>query len=239
MADIEALKASLGDIPLITDPTKIQLRSRDFYWYSPVLKRQLESVCADLVVEPRDEAEVIRTLAACHRRRVPVTVAGRPLPPNLTQYRRRPRRRRRSAKSRGGRRPGGLTSVVHPNVVARRPAGTGVRRSAGRGTRDGSPSIERTCSADWAGSTKPSRHGMHWHAGRAGPRSSQPSKPPNCASIASPMSSARWPPWSGVCTWPIVAGHAACRNRRWRPTSVTVGGASALASPAWLPERPP
>jgi FAD/FMN-containing dehydrogenase len=76
MADIEALKASLGDIPLVTDRTKVQLRSRDFYWYSPVLKRQLERVCADLVVEPRDESEVIRALRACHRHRAPVTVRG-------------------------------------------------------------------------------------------------------------------------------------------------------------------
>ena len=76
MADIEALKASLGDIPLVTDRAKVQLKSRDFYWYSPVLKRQLESVRADLVVEPRDEAEVIRALRACHRQRVPVTVRG-------------------------------------------------------------------------------------------------------------------------------------------------------------------
>ena len=76
MADIAGLKASLGDIPLVTDPAKVQLRSRDFYWYSPVLKRQLEGVRADLVVEPRDEAEVVRALAACHGARVPVTVRG-------------------------------------------------------------------------------------------------------------------------------------------------------------------
>ncbi len=76
MADIVDLKASLGDIPMVTEPTKVQLKSRDFYWYSPVLKRQLESVRADLVVEPRDEAEVIRALRACHRHRVPVTVRG-------------------------------------------------------------------------------------------------------------------------------------------------------------------
>ena len=74
--ELESLKASLGDIPLVTDRAKVQLRSRDFYWYSPVLKRQLESVCADLVAEPRDEAEVIRALRACHRQRVPVTVRG-------------------------------------------------------------------------------------------------------------------------------------------------------------------
>ena len=76
MADLDQLRAALGDIPVVTDPAKVQLKSRDFYWYSPVLKRQLEQVCADLVVEPRDEAEVIRALAACHRQRVPVTVRG-------------------------------------------------------------------------------------------------------------------------------------------------------------------
>jgi FAD/FMN-containing dehydrogenase len=76
MADLDQLRATLGDIPVVTDPAKVQLKSRDFYWYSPVLKRQLERVCADLVVEPRDEAEVIRALGACHRQRVPVTVRG-------------------------------------------------------------------------------------------------------------------------------------------------------------------
>ena len=76
MSDPAALIADLGDVNVITDPARVQLKSRDFYWYSPVLKRQLESVRADLVVEPRDEAEVIRTLAVCHRHRVPVTVRG-------------------------------------------------------------------------------------------------------------------------------------------------------------------
>jgi FAD/FMN-containing dehydrogenase len=76
MPDLKRLISDLGDIRVVTDPAKVQLKSRDFYWYSPVLKRQLESVRADLVVEPRDEAEVIRTLAACHAHRVPVTVRG-------------------------------------------------------------------------------------------------------------------------------------------------------------------
>jgi FAD/FMN-containing dehydrogenase len=76
MGDLAGLQADLGDIRVITDPARVLQKSRDFYWYSPVLKRQLEHVTADLVVEPEDEAEVIRALAACHRHRVPVTVRG-------------------------------------------------------------------------------------------------------------------------------------------------------------------
>jgi len=76
MRDLARLIADLGDVAVVTDPAKVQLKSRDFYWYSPVLKRQLEQVCADLVVEARGEAEVVRTLRACYRHDVPVTVRG-------------------------------------------------------------------------------------------------------------------------------------------------------------------
>lgn len=76
MADIGGLIDDLGDIPIVTDLAKLRLKSRDFYWYSPVLKRQLEHVRADLVVEPRDEDDLIRTLQRCYAHQVPVTVRG-------------------------------------------------------------------------------------------------------------------------------------------------------------------
>ncbi len=50
---IDGLAADLAGLELIRDEAVLRQRSRDFYWYSPVLKRQLEDVCADLVVEPR------------------------------------------------------------------------------------------------------------------------------------------------------------------------------------------
>jgi FAD/FMN-containing dehydrogenase len=74
--DIAALKSDLGGLKIEDNPAIVQQKSRDFYWYSPVLKRQLEHVTADLVVSPQDEAEVIRILAACHRHGVPVTPRG-------------------------------------------------------------------------------------------------------------------------------------------------------------------
>jgi FAD/FMN-containing dehydrogenase len=76
MMDLTALKADLSGLKIEDNPKIVQQKSRDFYWYSPVLKRQLDQVTADLVVSPKSEAEVIRVLAACHRHGVPVTPRG-------------------------------------------------------------------------------------------------------------------------------------------------------------------
>ena len=54
----------------------VRQKSRDFYWYSPVLKQQLDHVSGDIVISPRDEAEVIRVLRAAYRHDIPVTPRG-------------------------------------------------------------------------------------------------------------------------------------------------------------------
>ncbi|QCI63765.1 FAD-binding oxidoreductase [Phreatobacter stygius] len=71
--DIAGLIAALGDIPVITEPVIVRRRSRDFFWYSPILAEELKSVAADIIVKPRDEADVIQTAAACARLRIPLT----------------------------------------------------------------------------------------------------------------------------------------------------------------------
>ncbi|ESX07621.1 FAD-linked oxidase [Mesorhizobium sp. LSJC265A00] len=76
MMDVSALKRDLDGIKLDDNPAIVQQKSRDFYWYSPVLKQQLDHVTGDLIVTPRNEAELIRVLAACHRHGVPVTPRG-------------------------------------------------------------------------------------------------------------------------------------------------------------------
>jgi len=58
------------------DPALLRQKSRDFYWYSPVLKRQLDGKTADLWARPRDEAEVLRLLAGARAARMPVTARG-------------------------------------------------------------------------------------------------------------------------------------------------------------------
>ena len=72
--DIDAFMRDIGDVPVMTDPLIVRRRSRDFFWYSPVLNAQLDGKSADVVVAPRDESEVIRIAAACVRHRIPLTV---------------------------------------------------------------------------------------------------------------------------------------------------------------------
>ncbi|MCF3934183.1 FAD-binding oxidoreductase [Acuticoccus sp. M5D2P5] len=74
--DLAALKSDLKELPLEVNPRIVQQKSRDFYWYSPVLKRQLDSVTADIVATPRDLDELLFILGSCWRNEVPVTVRG-------------------------------------------------------------------------------------------------------------------------------------------------------------------
>ncbi len=74
--DWTAFAAALEGIPVITEPALVRQKSRDFFWYSPVLKAQLDRKTADIVICPRDEAEVIAAASLCARWRVPLTVRG-------------------------------------------------------------------------------------------------------------------------------------------------------------------
>jgi FAD/FMN-containing dehydrogenase len=69
------LASSLGSIEWITD-SRVERLSQDFYWFSPVLKRQLESLRADAVARPKTEDEIRAVVAACAQAGVPITVRG-------------------------------------------------------------------------------------------------------------------------------------------------------------------
>ncbi|MGA1288788.1 MAG: FAD-binding oxidoreductase, partial [Rubrivivax sp.] len=67
--------AALPAVEWITD-NRVERLSQDFYWFSPVLKRQLEGLRADAVARPRTEDEIRAVVAACARERLPITVRG-------------------------------------------------------------------------------------------------------------------------------------------------------------------
>jgi len=73
--DTAAIAASLKALEWITD-NRVERLSQDFYWFSPILKRQMEGLRADAVVRPKTEEEIRAVVAACAQQRVPITVRG-------------------------------------------------------------------------------------------------------------------------------------------------------------------
>jgi FAD/FMN-containing dehydrogenase len=71
-----ALRADLAGVALADDPATLRLKSRDFFWFSPILKPMLDDKRADLIAMPKSKDEVVRIAAACARHRVPLTVRG-------------------------------------------------------------------------------------------------------------------------------------------------------------------
>ncbi len=74
--DIDTLKQRIAGIRIEEHPALVKQKSRDFYWYSPVLKRQLDAVTADIMVSPKSEEELLRVLSAAHELAIPVTPRG-------------------------------------------------------------------------------------------------------------------------------------------------------------------
>jgi FAD/FMN-containing dehydrogenase len=74
-AGTKAIAAASPAIEWITD-SRVERLSQDFYWFSPVLKRQLEHLRAHAVARPKTEDEIRAVVAACAQRRVPITVRG-------------------------------------------------------------------------------------------------------------------------------------------------------------------
>lgn len=72
-----ALAAITGDESrVLTQPQVVEQLSRDFYWYSPVLRKQLDGKVGDVVVQPLDASEIQNILRYCHAHDLPVTIRG-------------------------------------------------------------------------------------------------------------------------------------------------------------------
>ena len=74
--NVAAAKAALSHLEIEASDAAIRSASRDFFWYSPVLKDRLDHVVADFVVRPKSEAEVIEVLKTCYAHDCPVTTRG-------------------------------------------------------------------------------------------------------------------------------------------------------------------
>ncbi len=75
-AALQQFLAELGDVPVATDPGTIKLKSRDFFWFSPILKPQLDDKRAFAIVRPRDRDELTKVVSIAARRRIALTMRG-------------------------------------------------------------------------------------------------------------------------------------------------------------------
>ena len=76
MSDVAAAKRALRGLEIEDAASVVRRKSRDFFWYSPILKAQLDGIVGDFVASPQTTAEIRAVLAACHAHDVPVTVRG-------------------------------------------------------------------------------------------------------------------------------------------------------------------
>ncbi|MFD1697402.1 FAD-binding oxidoreductase [Roseibium aestuarii] len=76
MTRLQEFTAAISKIDHATDPATLRLKSRDFFWFSPVLKPQLEDCRAEIVVRPVNVEGVMQVASAAARLRLPVTIRG-------------------------------------------------------------------------------------------------------------------------------------------------------------------
>jgi FAD/FMN-containing dehydrogenase len=73
---VAALCQSLPQLQWSSNPSEVKRKSLDFFWFSPVLRRQLETKLADAVVSPRNAEEIQAVVAGCVREQIPLTMRG-------------------------------------------------------------------------------------------------------------------------------------------------------------------
>jgi len=75
--DVAGFLALIGDVPAITDTSIVHRRSRDMSSStSPIMRREIANKFADLIVTPRDKADVLTIARAAARSRMPLMMRG-------------------------------------------------------------------------------------------------------------------------------------------------------------------
>lgn len=74
---IEQLRSFIGDpARVILNPQLVEQLSRDFYWYSPVLRKALDGKVGEVVVQPLSADEIRKILRYCYANGIAVTARG-------------------------------------------------------------------------------------------------------------------------------------------------------------------
>ncbi len=73
---LTAFLAAIDGIAHTRDAETLGIKSKDYFWYSPLLQEALGDKRGDIWVKPHDQAELIRVVAAAVRHHINLTVRG-------------------------------------------------------------------------------------------------------------------------------------------------------------------
>ncbi len=73
---LTACLADIADISHTLDSHTLSVKSKDYFWYSPLLQEALNDKLGDVLVQPANEEEVIRVASAAARHQIALTVRG-------------------------------------------------------------------------------------------------------------------------------------------------------------------
>ena len=76
MTALQSFLAEISPIEFTQNAAQVAAKSRDYFWYSPILTELLDGKVGDVVVTPRTQEDVVRVAAACARHRIHITVRG-------------------------------------------------------------------------------------------------------------------------------------------------------------------
>ncbi|MEL7098019.1 MAG: FAD-binding oxidoreductase [Pseudomonadota bacterium] len=74
--DWPAVAAALDPVEIIDETVLVKKRSRDFFWYSPILNAELKKCFGDLVALPKTPQEMVKVLATAYAHDLPVVLRG-------------------------------------------------------------------------------------------------------------------------------------------------------------------
>ncbi len=74
--DWARIATTLAPVEVEDDPVTVKKRSRDFFWYSPILNEKLRRSFGDLVVRPKTRDELAHVLGVAYREDLPVVLRG-------------------------------------------------------------------------------------------------------------------------------------------------------------------
>ncbi|MCX6048401.1 MAG: FAD-binding oxidoreductase [Chloroflexi bacterium] len=73
---LNELKSIVGPTNVLTDPQQLYHRSKDHYWFSPVLTPEMDGKVAEAQVSPGSTEELLAVIALATRHRIPITPRG-------------------------------------------------------------------------------------------------------------------------------------------------------------------